>query len=239
MRTSTGNGVGVGDGDGGGGDAPRDPSAIHIPFTRITSFWVAMGRGLSRSSVLSKPQRGCPKHANRRVFMPVPVGFGESARAVRARRTMGFENRRIGKRSARPRTARRRYPASSPSVAARLLVKRELLTPTLDGFRHLAESASLARKLVRHAHRRTVPHVPEHEAALFEVFEASRQHLVSRPLSPLTKLAEAQRPTQKDVQDERVPRAAQHVDGELKSTAPRIDPLGHGFPAITFQRIAA
>src|ERR1019366_335406 len=70
------------------------PSAIHIPFTRITSFWVAVGRGLSRSSVLSKPQRGCPKHANRRGFLPVPVGFGESARTVRARRTDGFENRR-------------------------------------------------------------------------------------------------------------------------------------------------
>src|ERR1019366_3922437 len=72
------------------------PSAVHIPFTRITSFVVAMRRGLSRSSVLSKPQRGCPKHANRRGFLPVPVGFGESARTVRARRTDGFENRRTG-----------------------------------------------------------------------------------------------------------------------------------------------
>jgi hypothetical protein len=112
---------------------------------------------------------------------------------------------------------------SRQTITARLLVKRELLTPTLDGFRHLAESASLARKLVRHAYRGTMRHVPNNEAALFEVFQSSRQHLVSRPLSSLTKLAEAQRPGQ----DERVPRAAQHVDGELKGTASGIDPLSH------------
>jgi hypothetical protein len=54
----------------------------------------AMGRALLRSSVLSKPRHGCPKHANKRCFLPVSVRFGESARTVRARRPAGFENRR-------------------------------------------------------------------------------------------------------------------------------------------------
>jgi len=44
-----------------------------------------------------------------------------------------------------------------------------------------------------------VSYLPKHEAALFEIFQASRQHLVSWSLSTLTKLAEAQRPSQEDV----------------------------------------
>jgi hypothetical protein len=78
--------------------------------------------------------------------------------------------------------------------------------------------------------------LPKDETALFEVFQASRQYLVSWSLSTLTKLAEAQRPSQEDLQDERVPRPAQHVDRELKSTAPRIDRLGHGSPAIDYPK---
>lgn len=119
------------------------------------------------------------------------------------------------------------------------LITHELLAPTLDGLRHLAESASLVRKLVGHAHGGTVRHVSKDEAALFEVFQAGREHLVSWPVSALTKLAEAERTTQEDVQDERIPRAAQHVDGELKGLAPRIDRLGHQLPRITIQMIAA
>jgi hypothetical protein len=165
------------------------------------------------------------------------VSHGASAPAARGLRATRAASRPtvLSRRLSRPAANR----VSSPSIAAKLRFKRELLTPALDGFRHLAESAPLVGKLVRHAHGRTVRYVPTNETALFEVLQASRQHLVSRPLGALTELAEAERTSQEDVQDERVPRAAQHVDSELKGLAPRIDRLGHGSPALTTQRIAA
>src|SRR5262245_30638870 len=118
----------------------------------------------------------------------------------------------------------------SPS---RLLVGQKLAAPALDGLGELPECPPLGGQIVPHAHRWALVHLAQKEAARLQLLQPPRQDLVSRPLCPLGQLAVPEWALLQNVQDERVPRPAQHIDRELKRTALRVHALLHRPSSLT------
>src|SRR2546425_4087325 len=110
----------------------------------------------------------------------------------------------------------------------------ELAPPALDCFGELTERASAACQLVSDAHRRSRVYVPHQQATGFQVLQPRREHLVSRAFGALGDLAEAQGSPLQDIEDQRIPRPPQYLDGGLERAALGIHGLRHGAECNTF-----